>query len=489
MYTMRVIQQGRYDDRGYSNEESIANLQLTQPVEINSFLTYNYGMDDDRFPLSFMTEGRGAAGTVDIDTVQWTWKTMGRMKFTDQLTHVGATANVGKGGAVVELHFKTHWFIEQHTLTAPDGHTQVRIQRDLGESPYGYGYQVRLLNPNPEAVIDPANLEIGLYWSMGSPLVSESYSKGNRSNTMGPGRMTSQLEFSRKSKEIAGNLANVVTQYEFKGEGGKVSKLWINEEMRQFNIERRVYNEERLWTAVYNRNINGEIALKDDDNGKPIPTTAGMLEICRESNYDTYGEMLTLNKLERTVGDVLDRDTDTGTMDIVLFAGKGFIQDFDMAMRLDAKENGFVTPLGDKMIDGSDAGLTYGRYFRRYKTVDGHTITVKHCSFFDKSTIAETAKMNGLVHPRSGLPMYSHQAAFIDFSSYDGHQNVRIVRQKGQIHKAKVLKGMSDVPASWGVPDTNFIATEIDMSRYEVKHSQGLQVDNSSKMFLLQCVL
>ena len=32
-------------------------------------------------------------------------------------------------------------------------------------------------------------------------------------------------------------------------------------------------------------------------------STAGMLEICRESNYDTYGEQL-LSKIKRTVGDV-----------------------------------------------------------------------------------------------------------------------------------------------------------------------------------------
>lgn len=66
----------------------------------------------------------------------------------------------------------------------------------------------------------------------------------------------------------------------------------------------RVMNEERLWLSTYNRLPDGIIRLKDRDNGKPIPRTAGMLEICRESNYDTYGEYLTLNKLERTVGDV-----------------------------------------------------------------------------------------------------------------------------------------------------------------------------------------
>lgn len=488
---MRILSQGKYEDRGYSNEESIAYLQLQKPVEINAFLTYNYGMDDDRFPLSFMTEGQGSSGTVDIDTVQWTWSTMGRMKFTDFVTYFN-TANTtpGLGGAEFEVHFSTHWFIEQYGLIAPDGKTQVRVQKDLGESSYGYGYILKLTSPNPEAYVDPDMLAKGKYWSMSAPTVSESYSKGNRSNSMGPGKMTSQLEFQRYSKEIAGNLANVITEYEFKTKGGGTSKLWINEEMRQFHLNMRVMNEERLWMAEYNRNPNGEVILKDRDNGKPIPHTSGMLEICRESNYDTYGEFLTLNKIKRTVGDVIDRDTDTGIMDIVLMAGKGFLEDFDEAMKIDAKENGFLTPLGDQEIKNmNDNNLEYGAYFRKYRTVDGHTVTCKHCSFFDKGTIAEAAKQNGMIHPRSGLPITSHQACFIDFSSYEGHRNVRMVRQKGQIYKAKVIEGMTDIPACWGLPNTNHAATEVDMARYEIKSSLGLQVDNSNKMFMLKCVL
>ena len=487
---MRVLQQGLYEDRGYSNEESIAYLQLQKPVEINAFLTYNYGMDDDRFPLSFMTEGQGSSGVNDIATVQWTWSTMGRMKFTDFITYFN-TANTkpGLGGAEFEIHTASHWFIEQYGLIGPDGKTQLRIQKDLGESPYGYAYLVKLTNPNPNAFVDPEMLAKGKYWSMSAPTVSESYSKGNRSNSMGPGKMTSQLEFHRYSKEIAGNLANVVTQYEFKNGNGGTSNLWINEEMRQFNLTMRVMNEERLWIAEYNRNTNGEIALKDRDNGKPIPHTSGMLEICRESNYDTYGEYLTIGKLKRIVDDVLDRDTDTGSMEVVLMAGKGFMEDFDDAMKRDAKDSGFLTPLGEKEIQGSGYGLEYGAYFRAYKTVDGHRITVKHCSFFDKGTIAEAAKQNGYIHPRTGLPVTSHQAAFIDFSTYEGTRNVRMVRQKGQIYKAKVIEGMTDIPACWGLPNTNHAATEIDLARYEVKSSIGLQVNNSTKMFLLSCVL
>ena len=491
MYKLREVSRGNYDDRGYSNEETIAHLMLAKPEEINNVLTYTYGMDDDRFPLTFLTEGQGGAGVVDIATVQWTWKTMGRMKFNDFVLYFN-TANTtpGKGGSMFEVEFKTHWLIEQYGLIAPDGVTQVRIMKDLGEGPHGgYLYRLKLTNPDPNAYVDLDNLKAGKYWSMTAPTISESYSKGNRSNVIGPGKMQSQLEFHRYSKEIAGNISNVIVTYEFKTKDGGTTNLWINEEMRQHDIQCRIMDEERLWLAEYNRDVNGEIHLIDPDNGQPIPHTAGMQQICRESNYDTYGEVLTLNKIERTIGDVLDKDTDTGSMEVVLACGKGFSQDFDMAIRNDARSEGFATPLGDKMIEDFNGGLSYGKYFRRYKTVDGHVITLKHLPFLDNGTIAENAKANGMIHPRSGLPITSHQAFLVDLSTYQGVRNVRKVRQKGQIYKAGVLKGLTDIPASWGAVPTNSISTEIDMSRYEVKNSYGLQVNNATKMFQLKCVL
>ena len=80
-------------------------------------------------------------------------------------------------------------------------------------------------------------------------------------------------------------------------------------------------------------------------------------------------------------------------------------------------------------------------------------------------------------------------SGFIDFSSYEGNRNVRMVRQKGQVYKAKVIEGMTDIPACWGLPNTNHAATQVDMARYEVKSSLGLQIDNSNKMFLIKCIL
>ena len=491
MYKLREVSRGNYDDRGYSNEETIAHLMMEKPEDINGVLTYTYGMDDDRFPLTFLTEGQGKTGTVDISKVEWDWKTMGRMKFNDYVLYYNtANATPGKGGAMFEVEFATHWLIEQYGLIAPDGRTQVRIMKDLGAGAHGgYLYRLKMTTPNANAFVDLENLKVGKYWSMTAPTISESYSKGNRSNVMGPGKMKSQLEFHRYSKEIAGNLANTVVEYEFQTKSGGTTNLWINEEMRQYDIQCRIMDEERLWLAEYNRNEQGEVTLIDPDNGLPIPHTAGMMQICRENNYDTYGEVLPLSKIECTVGDLLDKDTDTGQMEVVLFGGKGFIQDFDLAIRNDARSEGFATPLGDKMIEDFNGGLSYGKYFRRYKTVDGHIITVEHLPFLDTGTIAENARSNGMIHPRTGLPITSHQCFMLDFSSYKGIRNIRKVRQKGQIYKIGILKGLTDIPASWGAVPNNAISTEIDMSRYEIKNSYGLQVNNATKMMQLQCVL
>ena len=259
--------------------------------------------------------------------------------------------------------------------------------------------------------------------------------------------------------------------------------------MRQFDIQMRIMNEMQLWISKYNRTPNGSIPMTDWDNDNPIPETAGMDEIISESNYDTYGEYLSLNKIKRTIGDVVDKDTDTGSMEIILFAGKGGIEDFDMAMREDAKSEGFITPLGDKMIQDDGTGLAYGKYFRKYKMIDGHVVTVQHLPFLDKSPIAETAKANGLIHPRSGLPMTSHCLYMMDNSVYQGERNVRMVRMKGQSYLVGILKGLTPIPESWGTVPDKAIATDVDKSSYEVKMSKGLQVNRAEKMFKLECVL
>ena len=114
---------------------------------------------------------------------------------------------------------------------------------------------------------------------------------------------------------------------------------------------------------------------------------------------------------------------------------------------------------------------------------------MKHLAWCDKGTIAENDRLNGNIHPRTGKPMSSHQAFLIDMSTYNGVRNVRKVRQKGQIYLVGVEKGLTPIPASWGTVPGNSLSTEVDHSKYHVKNSYGLQVNNNTKMMQLQCKL
>lgn len=122
-------------------------------------------------------------------------------------------------------------------------------------------------------------------------------------------------------------------------------------------------------------------------------------------------------------------------------------------------------------------------------TPDGHVVTLKHLNLFDEGSVAESAKKNGYVHPVTGLPMTSHQAVMVDMSTYNGERNVRKIRMKNQIYKSGIIKGLTDVPASWGAVPQNILSQEVDASRYEIKTSAGLQVNNNKRMFMLKCEL
>lgn len=494
-YALKKLSEGRYDNRGYSNEQSLANLMITAPSELNQMMTYTFGLDDDRFPLGFMTEGQGEAGLVKVKTLQWTWKTMGRLKFNDSvLAAPAADGNVGANGTTFDVEFKTHFIIEQHGLMSnyKGKLYRVRVMRDLGAGPNGgFLYRLRNTDPNPNATIPAAAFGVGRFWTLTAPTVSESYSKGNRANVMGPGKMTSQHEFHRYSKEIGGStIVDAVTTYEFKTKSGGTTTRWINEEMRQFELMRRIEEEERLWYAQYNRDANGNITLRDPDNNEPIPHCAGMEEICDEANYATYGDKLTLNLIKRTVGDVLSTDTGNESKEIVLCGGKGFIEDWQQAISDEAFGNNFVTALGEKMIETSGDGLSYGKYFNKYKMPDGTIITVKNLPFLDKGTLAENDKANGEIHPVTGYPMCSHQAYLMDFSSYEGQKNVRKVQREGQEYIVGIIQGMTKIPEAWGAGgDSIRKATDVAKSNYEVMYSTGLQVNNTTKFMHLKCVL
>ena len=65
------------------------------------------------------------------------------------------------------------------------------------------------------------------------------------------------------------------------------------------------------------------------------------------------------------------------------------------------------------MIEDYKGGLSYGKYFRQYKTIDGHIITVKHLAMAD---IPKSMRGVAITLVTAGILAL----AFMGFSVVDG---------------------------------------------------------------------
>lgn len=490
---IRTLAPTVYDSRGYTNETALAALGLTNPDKVNRVITRLFGSDNDKFPLTYLTEGQGNIAVEEINDVEYYYNVIGRMKYTDEVVKYDMSiTKPGLNGTPFVVFFKTNWFITQYGLIAPDGETQVRImEKPVRQSDGSYKYVLQLKGNNPAAYCALTNLATGKHWTLTAPTVSESFSRGNTSNVMAPGRMTNQISIHRYSKKIGGNIANKVIPIVFDGNDttdGKPVNLWINEEMKQFEVWMRQMNEESLWYSTYNRAEDGTIIMKDYDNGEPIPEGAGIIEMVKANNYDTYGYDLTVTKLKNTITDVFYSDTDTGKMEVVLYCGSGFARDFDEALQNESQNKIFQQALGDKVLGSTNGGLTYGNYFTQYRTIEGHTVTLKQCNMFDFGSIAEMDKKNGNIHPRTGLPMSSHKAIFLDMSVYDGERNIKMYKQKGRGEISTIIKGLAPVPPSWGAVPIGS-STDEDAASYEKLFTRGININNATRCFMLESKL
>lgn len=489
---LKVVSTGNFDNSEHTSENTLVKLMLSQPDKLSSKLIRLWGEDSDRLPLTLATVGQGESGVKKVNDVEYTINVMGRLTYTDEcvFNEYASNATPGRNGTPFYIYAKTNRFTVQFGLIAPDGKTRARIMEPGREVPgKGYRFTCQLKTTNSNAYVDPAMLASGKVWVMTAPTVAESLSTGNKTNVMGPGKIKNQISFNRYSKNIAGNLANKITNIEFPTETGGTTNLWINEEMRQFDIGLRQMNEEFNWTSEYNRVADGTITMKDYDSTLPIYEGAGVFEQVREVNHDTYGYRLTLDKIKNVVSTVFDGTPDDGSMDIAMFAGDGFIDDFDMAIKSDINSSGFTMALGDKVISGTNGKLAYGGYFTQYRDVKGNTVTVRPLALLNKGSIAEVQKANGILHPRTLKPLASHSAIFMDMSKYEGENNVQMVQMTGQEEINAIYKGLSPIPASWGAIQNLMVSTKVDESSFEKKMSTGIAIKNTRNCFMLECAL
>ena len=220
--------------------------------------------------------------------------------------------------------------------------------------------------------------------------------------------------------------------------------------------------EEDLWFSEYNRDVNGIIHLTDEKTGEAIPRGAGVRDILRAvGNYETYGPILTLSRLDRIIHRIFDSRIDTIVKEIVLYCGKGFSYMFNDAIYRDARFKNYFVTLGANEIESAGGWMSYGKYFNKYKLINGQTLTIKVVDIFDNGIRARRDREAGRTY--NGLPLTSYTAG--------------------------VYLGMADVPDSWRAAKTNQLSDRQDIASYEVLGSQGINIKNPTTSFWLDFAL
>jgi len=492
---MRELYKDTYNTERYTDVNMLYKNELIDTVQLSRALTHLWGRDSQALPLLSLTEGQGGLTTLSpkkLNDTQYVWNVVGRMKHTSAVVGLANPNNTapGLGHTSFEVDFADDLFLKFYGAITPDKQHQVRIQKQpnkLGE--HKFRYMVTIMTGDPNEFIDPINFLEGKSWVMTAPTIAPQLSDGTSSNSMAPAKWTNQFGFNRFSKQIAGNVANKVTNIEFDTEGGGKTKMWMPWEMRTFEIDRRLMLEEDLWNSKYNRDKYGMIHLKDDETGEAIPRGAGIKEILKTTGqYDTYGE-LTIDKLDGIINKLFGNRVDTAPMELVMITGSGGMRQVNNAIKKAAQGNNYYEKLGhEEVMSGKDGWLSYGKYFNQYKTIDGHIITFKPANLFNHGLFAEMDRKNGNMF--NGFPNESYNIMLLDFSrNDDGERNIQLVAEEGREVITGIYKGPTNLPGSWGAaPDGKLLSTKKDEASYEVITSQGVNMKNYTTSYWLQFV-
>ncbi len=485
---MKELSVTTYDSNLYADENLLYRNKLIDPVQLDINMTYMYGKDSDIFPLLTKTRGEGLMKSktpIRANDTTFTWKVFGRMKHVSECAGVSGSGNVGKGHALFTIKMRDGMFIKQYGAMSPSGGYRIRIEKEMGKQSDGFHYYLVQSKDTTGAGIPVTEFAVGKYWVLTAPTVPLSKAGGNRDNTMTPGEWVSQFGLHRWSKHIAGNVSNKTLNIRLPLDNGGTTDMWMPFDMKRFDIDRMLLEEDHLWHSEFNRDEKGNITLIDEETHEPVPETAGVKEIVTSiGNYDTYSD-LTLAKIDSTIVSAFGNRVDNTPTEIIIYTGDGGIRQFNKALQDDANTNTYMIPLGDRVIGESDGYLTYGKYFNQYKTIDGKIISIINTNLFNHGPQAEKDRANG--NMIAGFPAYSYNMVSLDHSrTDDGGRNIGLIAEKGREYITGVYKGMSPLPPVWGSVPESLLSTRQDIATYEIMSSMGIYMTNPTTSFWLE---
>lgn len=471
------ISRNRYNAEQMIDSNSLARALATHPAKLSKKIVFEAGKKTSKsFPLLQTTEGAGNVTTIDKDEVEY--DVMAELRYTRNLAETVSATALGAGGQQFDLIFEDKWFIPQYVLVSPSD-VQMRIMRPPVAHGTNWKYTVQIVSSDLATELPASDLVAGTPFGQLFAPVGTDFSRGNASNSELPGKVRHKLSTIRKSYTFSGKAKEFVMNMELPTENG-TSKFWMKFEEWQYMMQWFWEKESLLWYGKQSYNDQGKTQLKDEDTGYPIIIGPGVLE--QIQNKDTYS-YLTVNKLKNTVRDLFFGLNDAETYkQLILYTGTGGMEEFDNAMKEEVKNNNYIVLTEGKFISGSGSDLTLGAYFKTYRHVDGHTITVRKLPQFDKGPVADVRPK----HPKTNLSLESYRMVFLDQSMVEGESNVVQVRRKNREFKKWYTAG-SVIPD--GFSDGTFSrASDIDGASVHMLAECGVILRRFNTSLDMECV-
>lgn len=451
---------------------NLSNALISSPEKLSPMITHLGGREDQRFPLSTLTEGLG--NTKSIDRLEYEYDVAYKFRKTRPLAATTSGSNIGANGAMFTLTFPDRWFIKDYILVSQSG-VHVRIMAEPTPNGANWDYLVQIASPDT-AFIPSADVTAGARFGQMYAPVGVDFSRGNASNWQTPAKVRHRLTTIRKSYQFSGNAKDFVAEFDLPMEGGRTTKMWMDYEEWQHFLKWKEECEMYYWYGQRSYDANGVNRMKDE-NGQPVIIGPGLLD--QIINKDTYSE-LTAKKLRELIGDIFFGMSDAQNVNVTLYTGTGGMREFDRVMKEELNASNFTIYSDGKFITGEGRNLTFTGYFKRYEHIDGHVINVVKVPLFDHGTVAETS----LSHPDSNLPLESYRMVFVDQSQYDGQSNLQMINKKGREMLKWAVAG-SVIPNGYG--DSLLRASDIDGASVHFLKTAGIVLRRFDTSIDLQC--
>jgi hypothetical protein len=465
-----------WNEQGKTNDNSLQRQLLLKPEKLTPVLTYLMGQEDERFPLSFLTEGM--QNTMEIEGNEFEYNIIGRLYSPVMLAEsFTSSTQPGIGFTPFKLVFSERRFARDYMIFTPNGY-QIRVTEDPTQRGTNWEYTFVLNATNASEFVPVSELVAGNLFSQAFAPVASFGSTGNESFAAAPGIVRGQITTIRKSFAWEGNAVERTMTMQVQTDKGTTNYWWDFEEY-QHMISFKLECEMLYWYAKDNRDDRGIITLKDK-NGVAIPIGDGLLE--QITNKDTYG-ILTTQKVKQVVRDALYGMSDASKKSITLFTGVGGVEEFDNAMKDDLASKSYIKLDAGKFVYGTGRNLELSGFFSTYQHIDGHTITIKRVNLFDDGPKALASPK----HPISGLPLESYRMVFVDTSTYNGKPNLIMINKKGRAMIRRVVAGINELPSDFKGND--FRASDKDASSIHLLKASGIVLRRFNTSIDLQCNL